>query len=272
MRRCHKENVDQFLRSLNSKLREPIEQLRLVQKKCDSVKEEYEKELKLLNAKYKKRYDPVYDHRANIIRGRMRGDVFAVPGFWLKVFLSSAVVGSTINEADEEVLNFLFDVRSEPVAADRNGFSLVFKFEINPFFSIRELRKTYLLGEDDSLLVASRGCAIDWTPNRNPKFQTIWKKGKQTIRETESFFDFFDPPELPGNEGTAQLDLEQIHNIQEAIEEDFDIGLVIKDMLIPNAVSWFTGELVEDSSSDDGSSVDDSSSEEDTKARRRSCN
>ena len=62
----------------------------------------------------------MYDTRANIIRGRMRGDVFAgekkfsneffvevnglVPGFWLKVFLSSAVVGGTINEADEEVL------------------------------------------------------------------------------------------------------------------------------------------------------------------------
>lgn len=43
------------------------------------------------------------------------------------------------------------------------------------------------------------------------------------------------------NDGPSQLDLEQIHNIQEAIEEDFDIGLVIKDMLIPNAVSWFTG-------------------------------
>ena len=47
--------------------------------------------------------------------------------------------------------------------------------------------------------------------------------------------------QLPMSDDSRELDLEQIHHIQEAIEEDFDIGLVIKDVLIPNAVSWFTG-------------------------------
>lgn len=87
-------------------------------------------------------------------------------------------------------------MRSEPLGQDKNGFQLIFKFEPNPFFQIRELRKTYLLGEDDCLLIKSKGCAIDWGPNQNPKFKTVWKKGKQTTIERESFFDFFDPPEV----------------------------------------------------------------------------
>ena len=131
------------------------------------------------------------------------------------MFFSSATVNSTINEADEEILKcvqchkerstgvmsdesrFLLDVRSVPLERERNGFHLVFTFESNPFFTPTELKKTYILGEeDDSLLVSQKGCTIDWKPNRSPKFKNVWKRGKQTRVEVESFFDFFDPPQV----------------------------------------------------------------------------
>ena len=80
---------------------------------------------------------------------------------------------------------------------ERNGFRLMFLFEPNAYFSTRELKKTYILGdEDENLLVCSKGCIIDWKPHKNPKYKTQWKRGKQTIVETESFFDFFEPPEV----------------------------------------------------------------------------
>jgi len=103
------------------------------------------------------------------------------------------------------LLRYLVDVREEPVAAGKNGFHLIFKFGTNPYFSVRELRKSYFLGEDDeTLLLSSKGCHIDWDPNRNPKFKSVWKKGKQTIIEKETFFDFFDPPQVPFLQGAEK--------------------------------------------------------------------
>lgn len=43
------------------------------------------------------------------------------------------------------------------------------------------------------------------------------------------------------SDASDDLNFEQIHLVQESLEEDFEIGLVIKNSLIPNAVSWFTG-------------------------------
>ena len=37
------------------------------------------------------------------------------------------------------------------------------------------------------------------------------------------------------------MDEEEMEQIQEQLENDYDIGSVIKDKIIPKAVSWFTG-------------------------------
>lgn len=73
------------MHSLPQALRAPIEKLRDVQKQCDSIKTQYLKELKDLEAKYKSCYgvnhsrgcvltsicalDRVYDTRARLIQG-----------------------------------------------------------------------------------------------------------------------------------------------------------------------------------------------------------
>jgi len=96
-------SVGQFLRSLPDSLRQPIEQLRLLQKKCDELKEDYNKELKALNAKYKQLYgktsnhwtvytnksltDPIYDNRARIIKGRSGGETFTGLIFCLDIYI-----------------------------------------------------------------------------------------------------------------------------------------------------------------------------------------
>lgn len=62
---------------------------------------------------------------------------------------------------------------------------------------------------------------------------------KKTI-PTESFFNFFSPPEPPG----AQAD-DSATEIEERLELDYQLGEDIKEKLIPRAIDWFTGEALQ---------------------------
>ena len=66
---------------------------------------------------------------------------------------------------------------------------------------------------------------------------------------TDSFFNFFSPPVIPDED--AQLDDEELEQLQDAMEMDYEIGSVIKDKIIPDAVSWFTGSATEESDDED---------------------
>ena len=55
----------------------------------------------------------------------------------------------------------------------------------------------------------------------------------------------------------AQLDDEELEQLQDAMEMDYEIGSVIKDKIIPDAVSWFTGSANEDSDDEDYDEDDD---------------
>ena len=61
---------------------------------------------------------------------------------------------------------------------------------------------------------------------------------KKTV-PTESFFNFFSPPEAPNDEEDAASDIE------ERLELDYQLGEDIKEKLIPRAVDWFTGEALQ---------------------------
>ena len=44
--------------------------------------------------------------------------------------------------------------------------------------------------------------------------------------------------------------------MQDALNEDYEIGCIIKDKIIPHAVSWFTGEAIEDEEYEDEEEYD----------------
>ena len=75
---------------------------------------------------------------------------------------------------------------------------------------------------------------------------------------TDSFFDFFSPPQalIPDEDDNPDESDEWLRTM------DFDIGKEFKDGLIPRAVYWFTGEASEDLEMDDLSDGD--SDEEDS--------
>merc|ERR1711862_949935 len=76
----------------------------------------------------------------------------------------------------------------------------------------------------------------------------------RTVRAA-SFFEFFDPPCI--EEG----DCEEGSHDKAALAMDFEIGLNIKDKIIPRAVLFFTGEIVNEDFDESFSETSDSDGE-----------
>merc|ERR1712062_799141 len=85
------------------------------------------------------------------------------------------------------------------------------------------------------------------------------QKGGNQIRfvtktvKTDSFFNFFDPPDI---ENEDELDEET----EELLAADFEIGDFFRQRMIPKAVLFYTGEAIdefEDSDEDDEDDDDD---------------
>ena len=58
--------------------------------------------------------------------------------------------------------------------------------------------------------------------------------------KNDSFFNFFDPPPLP-EDPEAEVDAET----QELLTADFEIGHYIRERIIPRAVLFFTGKILD---------------------------
>jgi len=100
-------------------------------------------------------------------------------------------------------------------------------------------------------IIKCNGCPIDWAKGKNVTVKTVRKKQKhkqkQTIRtvsrtiDVPSFFNFFNPPQVPDDDEAA-LDEET----QMKLTNDFEVGQYIRERIVPRAVLYFTGEALED--------------------------
>ncbi|MCI01183.1 nucleosome assembly protein 1;4-like, partial [Trifolium medium] len=157
-----------------------------------------------------------------------------------------------ITERDEGALKFLKDIKWTRIE-DPKGFKLEFFFDSNPYFSNSVLTKTYhMVDEDEPILEKAIGTEIQWLPGKCLTQKVLKKKPKKgsknakpiTKTETcESFFNFFNPPEVP--EDDEDIDEDMAEELQNQMEQDYDIGSTIRDKIIPHAVSWFTGEAAQ---------------------------
>ena len=164
------------------------------------------------------------------------------------------------------------------------GFRLSFVFEMpNPFFDSPAdgvVTKTYHMAAEDEegMLERAVGTRIAWKAGKDPTVKILKKKpkpgrggggGKQPssgkpmtkIEKTESFFNFFSPPAVP-EEGDDDLDEEEVEALQEALEEDYELGETFRDELIPHAVSFYTGEMAEMEEDDEDDEEDEDEYEE----------
>ncbi|GLT98693.1 hypothetical protein SLE2022_161850 [Rubroshorea leprosula] len=262
------EDEANFTNFMTPNVMKRVEVLRQIQNEHDELEAKFFEEKAALQAKYQKLYQPLYAKRYNIVNGIVEVEGISketskepepdtekgVPSFWLMALRNNEVLVEVIREHDELVLQYLKDIKwcsiNEP-----KGFKLEFFFNPNPYFKNTVLTKTYhMIDEEEPILESAIGTEIDWYPGKSLTQKTLnilKNESKNTkpltkAEDGQSFFNFFDPPQVPDvEEIDEEAFLEQAEELQDILEQDYDIGLIIRDKIIPHAVSWFTGEAME---------------------------
>jgi len=210
-------------------------------------------------------------------------NVKGVPEFWLLALTHHEEFGAMITEKDEECLKHLTDVRIVDVKDSAHSFCIEFHFADNEFFEDKVLKKTYLLNEaaDGEVMYDHVDATeIKWKAGKNLTMRKVTKtqkkKGKgrggrggkggaaQTVtveEPTESFFHFFNPEQAFAmyNGEIPEEDREEFdeYGLQEFLEADYELGLELKEKVIPHAVMWYTGESSNIGENDDEEEDDD---------------
>ncbi|PSR96168.1 Nucleosome assembly protein like [Actinidia chinensis var. chinensis] len=280
------------LETLTPKVRKRVEVLRELQSQHDELEAKFFEERAALEAKYQKLYEPHYLKRSEIVNGVVEvEDVTTdatmdqetdnetqekgIPSFWVTAMKTNEVLAEEISERDEEALKYLKDIKWYRIDNPK-GFKLEFFFDTNPFFKNSVLTKTYhMIDDDEPILEKAIGTEIEWYPGKCLTQKILKKKPKKGSKnakpitkteDCESFFNFFNPPQVP--EDDNDIDEDTAEELQNQMEQDYDIGSTIRDKIIPHAVSWFTGEAnqgdeFEDLEDDDEDGDEDEDEEDD---------
>jgi nucleosome assembly protein 1-like 1 len=215
------------LETLSPNVRKRVEFLREIQGQHDEIEAKFFEERAALEAKYQKLYEPLYTKRYEIVNGVVEvdgvsdeptsdnaeegkeSDAKGVPDFWLTAMKTNEVLSEEIQERDEPALKYIKDIKWSRIE-DPKGFKLEFFFDTNPFFKNSILSKTYhMVDEDDPILEKAIGTEIEWYPGKNLTQKILKKKPKKGSKNAkpitktevcESFFNFFNPPQVPDDE------------------------------------------------------------------------
>jgi nucleosome assembly protein 1-like 1 len=254
-----------------------VEKLKELDESREKLMESYQTERAALEKKFEQLLQPLYKDRKAVILGERDAEIAAaasskgdphedenggeriqgVPQFWCAVMMQMEVVGELITEDDVDCLDHLVDIACEQLD-DGKGFTLSFFFRENDYFTNPVLTKSYvipnlLLSEHDPSIVKIEGSAIDWKEGKSLTHRTVQKKqrgkGKlagqvRTVSKTEekkSFFQWFTGPEQPNIE---TMDEEKVEQLEEWVEADFDVAQAFRSSIVPEAVRWFTGEVI----------------------------
>jgi len=265
-------------------VRRRVDALTNLQKQYSGLHKQYQEEVRELERKYQKLYDPILDKREKIVSGtheptdeeatvekkeedeeKEEGvkkreakpedvNIKGIPQFWLTVLQNNMHVGQIICEADEDALTYLRDIRCAELEGESEGFTLTFYFAENPYFTNTTLTKTYHMEQEELfgelLFDHASGSKIDWKAGKNLTVKQIKKKTKAKGKKPARVVTVEEPCEsffsffAPLQPPSGEE--EQLEEEDaELLEMDFDIGCVIKDKLIPHSVLWFTGEAAE---------------------------
>ncbi|KAJ8474014.1 hypothetical protein ONZ51_g7503 [Trametes cubensis] len=226
-----------------------------------------------------------------------------IPEFWLTALRTHVGFADIITERDADALKALKDIRIEylPTTESKPGFKLRFFFAPNDFFENDVLEKTYLYQEEvgytgDFMYDHAIGTEIKWKEDKDltKEFEVKKQRNKNTnrtrlvrkARPTASFFNFFNPPQPPSDEAieNGDIDEDELEELEEKLEMDYQLGEDLKEKIIPRAIDYFTGKALEYEDFDDEDDFediddeddedeefddDDSESEDETPARRR---
>lgn len=181
-------------------------------------------------------------------------------------------------EKDRAILNYLIDIRLELHEHD-NGYTLIFDFEPNSYFSNTTLTKKYHMSSHN-IIEKCEGCEIKWTAGSDPTKMKKKKKQKKGGKKTnvtvtvkcDSFFNFFETidandEEQPKDEKDS--DEEHAHGFGEKMDADLELGNCFKDDLIPLALEYYLGVIEQEDDDDYGDEDEEDEKEKPAKKAKK---
>ncbi|CAA9990075.1 nucleosome assembly protein, putative [Plasmodium knowlesi strain H] len=268
---------DEKMTDLTEEQKETLKKLKLYQKEYYDYESKFEYELFLLRQKYHDLYGPIYDKRREALVGNGEAKIGTpnLPEFWLRALRNNNTVSHVIEDHDEEILVYLNDIRCDYIKKNKEkkeGFILSFHFAPNPFFSNSVLTKTYHMKcvdcDNEPVLLHTEATVIDWYDNKNILKKNVVKKQHnknsrevKTVQQTvnrDSFFHFFTSHKVPNSNVIKQLSKHEVAQLEMIIEGDYEVALTIKERIIPYAVDYFLGIIIESESNSIVSDVDSS--------------
>lgn len=267
------EDEEPITENLPAYMRLRVDKLKKINEEREALMKQYLEERTSLERKYEKLSQPFYEKRKNVIEGSLDEEIAqgessstdengeekdaGIPQFWACAIHQMPVTQGLVAESDLECLAGIKDIRCVS-HENGEGFKLEFEFGPNDFFENEVLTKTYdvpnLLLADEPILKNVEGCEIQWKPGKcltSKKIQKIQRgTGKnagqtrtvtKTVRQ-ESFFHFFTPPKMPSLEAATE---EEVMNLEQAFDEDYDVAQAFRSHIIPKAVMWFAGDAME---------------------------
>merc|ERR1712032_1363103 len=223
-----------FLDTLPRAVQDRVRALQDLQAQHDELLQQFKAERTALEAKYTRLYAPIFSRRGEIITGKAgsktelmgaaTGEERGVPDFWSHAMRNHEALKDAITERDAEALSYLDDVRVGKLGGGDEGF----------FLTTKVMKRK-----------AKKAC-----PSR---------KAQIKVEKVPSFFHFFSPPDVPEDED--ELDEEEAEELQDAMEADFEMGLVFRYKIVPHAVDWFTGDAVDEEDWEDENDEPEDSTE-----------
>ncbi|XP_001354490.4 nucleosome assembly protein 1-like 1-A [Drosophila pseudoobscura] len=180
-------------------------------------------------------------HQLTELMPKMPANAVGVPRFWLSIFRNVSLLSDMVQHHDEPLLECLMDVR---ISYEPESYTLKFLFRPNSYLDDCSLMltKKYLLRHqadqeypfmfEGPEIVSCEGCHIHWRDDSNLTMQTDLSLADEKTKM------------LLGN--------------------DFEVGFLLRTQIVPKAVLFYTGDLVD--STNEGLSDSDSSETSDTDA------
>lgn len=224
------------------------------------------------------------ESKIDISKASKAEDFVGVPHFWLQVFKRTDLIMDMVQPQDEDVLLYLTDIKSVMKDTKPYGFDLEFHFRQNEYFTNKVLTKSYELScerdnfsplsYDGPVMYRCQGCSINWCQGKDVTLTQVKKRQKHkatgTVRvvmkeeKQDSFFNYFDTPTADGVRPSyrsllypemTQSELDEFDDDdygEDLCNADFEIGHFFKEFIVPKAVLYYTGEMVDNCGDDDG--------------------
>ena len=197
----------------NESIKKKLLQLNTLNSEIHKLDEEYSKEAKKIEMKFRPEYATNRETIQKIIEGEEceideeemkkykiekeeKSEKTEIKDYWYKVITNSKYFD--IQEKDEPILKLLKKVY---ITNQENSFNYTvhFYFGENDYFNENELTKTYFFDEDEENICKAIGTKISWKSiNKNPTKKLCPKKKNKHSKsstnqyvDTDSFFNFF---------------------------------------------------------------------------------